>query len=75
MRYQLPDGATVSGRSYSSIVTTMAGLKLRRPRSLERYRKATARRVLDMYGITIRIDNDRLFVLDMVANGMMKRLS
>ena len=75
MRFQLPEGPQIAGRSYTQVVEAMSSMKFTRPRSLESYRRATARRAKVAYGITVSHEDDRSFVLDLVKNGLLKRLS
>lgn len=74
MRFQLPDGPQVGGRSYTQVVEAMANQKFSRPRSLQSYRRATALRAKVAYNVTVATDDDRSFVLDLVKNGLLKRL-
>ncbi len=68
------DGNEYSGRSYAAVVEAMSGDKLTEPRSRDTYRRATARRVRDMYGVEVDDTSDRTFVRGLVQVGLMKRL-
>jgi hypothetical protein len=72
MRFQMQDGEVFVGRSYEGIVQRMSSMKLDEPRSLESYRKATAQRVLEGYGVEVPHSTNRAFVLGLVAAGLMK---
>jgi hypothetical protein len=74
MKFRLPDGNEVAGRSYEDIVAAMADEKLREPRSMESYRRATARRVSSGYGVIIDSTDDRSFILSLEAAGLMERV-
>lgn len=73
MRFMLPDGKEVVGRGYSDIVQAMAEDKFTRPRSMESYRKATARRCRTMYGTEIPTDSDKEFVNGLIKVGLLQR--
>jgi len=73
MRFVLLDGNIITGRSYSDIVFRMSQEKMREPRSMRSYRRATARRVEGVYGLEIRHDTDRHFVIDMEKAGLVGR--
>lgn len=72
MRFKLPDGMRVQGRSYKTIVAQMAHEKLRPVRSQERYRKAVARRVQEMTGITLDVSTDKAFVQSLLQHDLMR---
>lgn len=74
MRFSTPDGIEVSGRSYTQVVAGMSHMKLSKPRSLQSYRRATARRARVAYGVDVSTEDDRSFVLDLVKHGLLKRL-
>jgi hypothetical protein len=73
VRFTLPDGKEVVGRGYSDIVQAMAEDKFTRPRSMESYRKATARRCRSMYGTEIPTDSDKEFVNGLIKVGLLQR--
>jgi uncharacterized protein (DUF305 family) len=72
LKFKLPDGNKVQGRSYRAIVAQMAHEKLRPVRSQERYRKAVARRVREMTGIEVDTSTDKAFVQSMVRHDLMR---
>lgn len=74
MRFRTPDGKEFSGRSYDEIVEGMAGEKLRTPRSLKRYRRATAHRVAEMYEAEIDMESNREFVLSLERVGLLVKV-
>lgn len=74
MRYRMIDGEEYSGRSYREVVAAMARDKLAEPRSLEGYRRATARRVQDMYGKQVSAVDNGTFVRGLVSVGLMERV-
>lgn len=73
MEFLMIDGTAYRGRTYKEVVAAMADDKLSEPRTLEGYRRSTAKRVLDMYQAKVRTDTDRNFVLGLVAAGLMER--
>lgn len=74
MRFALPDGPQVSGRSYTQVVEAMSHMKFSQPRSLRTYRRATAQRAKVAYNVDVSWEDDRSFVLDLVKYGLLKRL-
>jgi hypothetical protein len=74
MRYSLPDGKVVVGRSYYDIVRAMADEKFVRPRSLVRYRKSLAERVAAMYGQKVNTSSDKVFVNSLVEAGLLVKI-
>jgi hypothetical protein len=75
MRFRLPDGETVEGRSYSDVVMSMSDFKMNEPRSLTTYMHATARRTSELYNVIVDASTPRSFVLSLEAAGLMQRLS
>lgn len=73
MRFVMLDGNVITGRSYSDVVFRMSQEKMREPRSMRSYRRATARRVKEAYGVSIDHETDRQFILDMEAAGLVGR--
>lgn len=73
MRFVMLDGNIVTGRSYSDIVFRMSQEKMREPRSMRSYRRATARRVEGVYGIKIDWRDDKSFVIGMENAGLVGR--
>lgn len=74
MRFRTYDGEEHSGRSYREIVVALAQQKLTKPRSLAGYRRDTARRCSEMYGITIDTRDNRKFILSLVEAELMERI-
>lgn len=73
MRYELPDGKVVSGRSYKEIVAAMSEEKLVTPPTLDAYRKAAAARASQMYGVEIEDRDDKSFILSLERAGILIR--
>lgn len=73
MRFRLPDGKEIVGRGYSDIVQAMSEDKFTRPRSMDSYRRATARRCKSMYGTDIPTDSDKSFVNGLIKVGLLVR--
>lgn len=73
MKFRMTDGKEYSGRSYTAVVEHMAGEKLTEPRSTESYRRATARRVAEVYQIKVDATDDRSFIESLLAAGLMVR--
>jgi hypothetical protein len=66
MRFSLPDGKMISGRTYTDIVQSMSDEKFVPPASLSSYRRATAKRIEAMYHTAVPVDNDKMFVRAMI---------
>jgi hypothetical protein len=73
MRFMLPDGKEITGRGYADVVRAMSEDKFTRPRSMDSYRRATARRCKTMYGTEIPTDNDKEFVNALIKVGLLQR--
>jgi hypothetical protein len=73
MRFKLPDGKEIVGRSYQDVVRTMAEDKFTEPRSMDSYRRATARRARSMYGVDVPTENDKVFVNALIKVGLLER--
>lgn len=74
MRYALPDGKVVTGRSYTDIIAAMADEKLIGPRSLTTYKRTLAKRVKAFYDKTIDTSDDQKFVDSLVDAGMLVKI-
>lgn len=74
MRFVLPDGKEVAGRSYGDVVRAMNEEKFRPATRLATYRKALAERVAAMYQCEIDFSSDRALVEDLVRVGLLTRL-
>jgi hypothetical protein len=74
MKFVFMDGRVISGRSYTDIVKKMSELKFVRARSLARYRRATARRVADLFGVDVNVEDDRSFVQSLEAGSLLERV-
>jgi len=76
MRWRwIGDGQVFKGKTYEKVVRAMAALKLDEPTSTESYRRATARRVSEMYNVIIDADTDRDFLRSLEAAKLVERLS
>jgi len=73
MRFKLPDGKEIVGRSYEDVVRTMSQDKFTEPKSMSSYRRATARRARSMYGVEVPTDNDKEFVTALIKVGLLER--
>jgi len=74
MKFRMMDGQEFTGRSYTDVVTNMSKDKLTPVRSIARYRRATAKRVADMYCVKIDATDDRAFVRSLVEAGLMEEV-
>jgi hypothetical protein len=74
MRFFLPDGKEVVGRSYGDIVKAMNDEKFRPATHLSVYRKALAERVAAMYNREIDYSTNRTLVDDLVRVGLLTRV-
>lgn len=74
MKFKMIDGHVYSGRTYRQVVAAMAGDKLRRPRTLENYRRGVRDRVADALEATIDASTDTSFIQTMEAAGLMERI-
>lgn len=72
MRFATEDGQEYTGRSYDEIVAAMASDKLVEPKSLDSYRRATAKRIRSSFGILIPTDTSKHFVRHLVASGLLE---
>lgn len=70
----MSDGQEFEGRSFREVVAHMAGAKLRRPRTLERYRRDVASRVGEMYDITIDTSSDARFIRSLIEHKLMEHM-
>lgn len=73
-RFRMADGTSFAGRSYTQVVRAMAGEKMVRPRTLERYRLKTAERVHDAYGIQIDTSSNSKFIRSLVTHKLMEQV-
>jgi len=55
------------------VVQAMSEDKFTRPRSMDSYRRATARRCKSMYQVDIPTDNDKEFVNGLIKVGLLQR--
>lgn len=75
MKFKMkPGGGEIEGESYADVVRAMADQKMEPITDIPRYRHATARRVLDMTGNTIRTDKNEHFVKDLVSAGLLEEV-
>lgn len=74
MKFMLPDGKVVRGRSYESIVNAMGGHKFGTPQSNRTYRRATAQRALELHGVIVDDSTDKAFVQTLEQNGLLERV-
>lgn len=73
LRFRLPDGLTMEGRTYQSIVQQMASTKFDKPNDLNRYRKAVAQRARALYHAEdIEVGSNRSFILSLVRVGLLE---
>lgn len=70
MRLQLIGGHLIRARSYTGLVRNMASEKFVKPSSLKIYRRGTASRIQEMYGVNIRTDTNKNFIDDMIEKGL-----
>jgi hypothetical protein len=75
MRYRMVDGTEYSGRGYADVVAAMAHDKLTEPKSLETYRRATANRVSEQYGVIVDASDNKPFIKSLEAAKLMKRVA
>jgi hypothetical protein len=75
MRFELPDGYQVVGRSYDAIVRNMAADKMEEPGSLRSYRKAAARRAREAHGAEINPVSNKTFILSLEREGLIRRVA
>jgi hypothetical protein len=75
MIYELIDGTRIEGETLRDIVIGMAEEKFDAPRSLAGYRRASASRIKELYGIEVRSDSDQHFVQDLVGAELIRRIS
>lgn len=74
MRFILPDGKEVAGRSYGDIVQQMNDEKFTPATNIETYRRQLASRVEALYGRTVDCTSDKALVGDLVDIGLLVRL-
>lgn len=74
MRYVLPDGKEVSGRSYTDIIAAMNDEKFSPARNLDNYRHGLAERVQALYGETVDQTSDKTFIESLTKVGLLVRL-
>ncbi len=74
MRFVLPDGREITGRSYTDVVAAMADEKFEEPRSLESYRMAAAARASSMYNVIVDATDDRSFVKSLEAADLLRKV-
>lgn len=74
MKFKMIDGKEIGGRSYDDVVAAMAGAKLREPRSLESYRRATARRIKGIYRSAVNTKDNRSFIQSLEQAGLLERI-
>ena len=74
MIYELIDGQRIEGETLSDIVAGMAQEKFDEPRSMQSYRKASADRVQEIYGLEVRFDTDENFIQDLIHAELIKRI-
>lgn len=74
MRFRTPDEQTIAGRSYTAVVEAMAAEKFTEPQSLASYRKATANRAKEMYGVDVPHETDAEFVKGLENAGLLERV-
>ena len=75
MKFEMQDGSTYEGKTYEDVVRAMSSDKLTTPRSIRSYRKATANRVHQVYGLTIDPETNTSFVEGLVSSGLMRKIS
>jgi len=74
MKFRMMDGAEYTGRSYEDVVTSMSKDKLTPAKNLTSYRRATAKRVAEMYEVVIDARTDRGFIQSLVDAGLMAKV-
>lgn len=75
MKFRMIDGEVYAGKSYTKVVAKMAKAKLSEPDSIDTYRRATARRVADNYGVMIDATTNATFIHSLVAAKLMEEVS
>jgi hypothetical protein len=73
MIFTLVDGMTVEGDTYTEVVRAMNNTKMTPAKQLSTYRRATAMRIKDAYGVEVDWSSDEAFVLGMERADLLKR--
>ena len=66
LAYEDQDGQLFEGSSATDIVRQMMSMKLSKPQSRAKYRKAVSRRVQEMTGLQIAFRSDKVFLASLV---------
>jgi hypothetical protein len=74
MKFVLPDGKEVAGRSYGDIVRQMNDEKFTPATNIDTYRRQLAKRVESLYGKVVDATTDKTLVSDLVDIGLLVRL-